>query len=209
MWYLCASVAPRSRHNAAMAKDARVDAYIANANDFAKPILKQIRSAVHKGHSAVSETIKWGVPAYVDERGIFCMPAAFKQHCAWVFWTGRKPASVDAKQFRKITSVEKLPPQRELLTIVKQAAASAAATKEKTATRAAKPLTVPTYFRTALRKNAKARAAFDAFPPSHKREYVDWIASAKTDETRRRRLATALEWMASGKSRNWKYERRG
>ena len=191
-----------------MAKDARVDAYIANANDFAKPILKQIRSAVHKGHSAVSETIKWGVPAYVDERGIFCMTPAFKQHCAWVFWTGRKPATVDAKQFRKITSVDDLPSPRELVGIVKQAATSAPTPKEKTTTRAAKPVTVPTYFRAALGTNAKARAAFDAFPPSHKREYVDWIASAKTDETRRRRITTALEWIAAGKSRNWKYERR-
>ena len=192
-----------------MPQDPRVDAYIAKATDFAKPVLKQIRAAVHKGHPAVSETIKWGVPAYVDERGIFCMTAAFKQHCAWVFWTGRKPTSIDAKQFRKITSVEDLPAQRELLAIVKQAATSAPTSKEKTGKRASKPVAVPPYFKGALRKNAKAHAAFDAFAPSHKREYVDWIDSAKTDETRQRRLATAVEWIASGKSRNWKYERRG
>ena len=167
-----------------MPKDPRVDAYIAKANDFAKPILRQIRAAVHKGHPAIGETIKWGVPAYVDERGIFCMTAAFKQHCAWVFWTGRKPTSVDAKQFRKITSVEDLPAQRELLAIVKQAATSAPTSKERTSKRASKPVAVPTYFKAALRKNAKAHAAFDAFAPSHKREYVDWLASAKTDETR-------------------------
>jgi uncharacterized protein YdeI (YjbR/CyaY-like superfamily) len=189
-------------------RDPRVDAYIAESNDFAKPILKQIRSAVHKGHPAVAETIKWGVPAYVDERGIFCMTAAFKQHCAWVFWTGRKPAAVDAKQFRKITSVGQLPPQREMVAIVKQAATSASTSRDKTTKGPTKPVTVPTYFRTALRTNARARAAFDAFPPSHKREYVDWIASAKTDDTRQRRIATALQWIASGKSRNWKYERR-
>jgi uncharacterized protein YdeI (YjbR/CyaY-like superfamily) len=192
-----------------MPKDPRVDAYIAKANDFAKPILKQIRTAVHKAHPAIGETIKWGVPAYVDERGIFCMTAAFKQHCAWVFWTGRKPTSVDAKQFRKITSVEDLPAQRELLAIVKQAATSAPTSKERTSKRASTPVAVPTYFKAALRKNAKAHAAFDAFAPSHKREYVDWLASAKTDETRQRRLATAVGWIASGKSRNWKYERRG
>src|SRR4030095_2787943 len=190
-----------------MPKDPRVDAYIAKANDFAKPILKQIRAAVHKGHPAVRETIKWGVPAYVDERGIFCMTAAFKQHCAWVFWTGRKPASVDAKQFRRITSVEDLPSPREFVAIVKEAATSAPTKKEKTTKRAAKAVTVPAYFSAALRKNAKARAAFDAFPPSHQRETIDWIDSAKTDETRQRRITTALQWIASGKSRNWKYER--
>src|SRR5262245_57831053 len=112
-----------------MPKDPRVDAYIAKANDFAKPILKQIRAAVHKGHPAVSETIKWGVPAYVDERGIFSMTAAFKQHCAWVFWAGRKPASVDSKPFRKIRSIVGLPSQRELVAIVKQAATSVPASK--------------------------------------------------------------------------------
>jgi len=188
-----------------MGKDPRVDAYIANANDFAKPILKQIRAAVHKGHPAASETIKWGVPAYVDERGILCMTAAFKQHCAWVFWTGRKPARVDAKRFRRITSVDDLPSPRELAAIVKEAAASTP--KKKTQKRAARSVTVPAYFRAALSRNAKARAAFDAFGPSHKREYVDWIDSAKTEQTRHRRVATALEWIGQGKSRNWKYER--
>jgi uncharacterized protein YdeI (YjbR/CyaY-like superfamily) len=187
-------------------KDARVDAYIANANEFAKPILKQIRAAVHKGHPAVSETIKWGVPAYVDERGIFCMTAAFKHHCAWVFWAGRKPVRADANRFRKITSVEDLPSPRDLIAIVRTAAASATTSKKKAEKRAARPIAVPAYFRAALSKNIKARTAFDGFPPSHKREYVEWIASAKTDETRHRRLATALEWIASGKSRNWKYE---
>jgi uncharacterized protein YdeI (YjbR/CyaY-like superfamily) len=190
-----------------MPKDPRVDAYIANANDFAKPILKQIRTAVHKGHPGVSETIKWGVPAYVDGRGILCMTAAFKQHCGWVFWTGRKPVSIDANQFRKITSIKDLPSQRDMVAIVKQAATRAETPKKKTVNRGTRPVTVPAYFTAALRKNAKARAAFDAFAPSHKREYVDWIDSAKTDETRQRRIATALEWIASGKSRNWKYER--
>jgi uncharacterized protein YdeI (YjbR/CyaY-like superfamily) len=192
-----------------MLKDPRVDAYIAKANDFARPILKRIRAAVHKGHPAISETIKWGVPAYVDERGIFCMTAAFKQHCAWVFWTGRKPANVDASRFRKITSVEELPSPRDLIAIVRTAAASTKTPRQKTVKRAARPVAVPAYFRAALSKNAKARTAFDGFPPSHKREYVEWMESAKTDETRQRRLATALQWIASGKSRNWKYERRG
>jgi uncharacterized protein YdeI (YjbR/CyaY-like superfamily) len=192
-----------------MPKDPRVDAYIAKANDFAKPILKQIRAALHKGHPAVSETIKWGVPAYVDERGILCMTAAFKQHCAWVFWTGRKPATVEATQLRRITSVKDLPSPRELVAVVKGAATRPAPSKEKTVKRAAAPVKLPAYFLAALRRNPKAREAFDAFPPSHRREYIDWIDSAKTDDTRQRRLTTALAWIASGKSRNWKYERRG
>jgi uncharacterized protein YdeI (YjbR/CyaY-like superfamily) len=50
-------------------------------------------------------------------------------------------------------------------------------------------------------------AAFDAFPPGKRRDYLEWIADAKTDPTRDRRVRTAVEWMAQGKSRNWKYER--
>ena len=191
-----------------MPKDPRVDAYIAKSAEFAKPILTRIRAAVHKGHPHATETIKWSVPAYVDERGILCMTAAFKQHCAWVFWTGRKPASVDAKSLRRITSVKELPAQRALVALVKEAATRPRRTGQKPAPkRAARPVRVPAYFAAALRKNSKARAAFDAFPPSHRREYVEWIDSAKTDETRQRRLATAIEWISTGKSRNWKYDR--
>ena len=59
----------------------------------------------------------------------------------------------------------------------------------------------------ALRRNAKARATFQGFSPSHKREYVEWIVEAKREETRKRRLTTALEWMAEGKTQSWRYER--
>lgn len=191
-----------------MPTDPRVDAYIAKAADFAKPILKNIRAAVHKAVPRITETIKWGVPAYVDDRGILCMTAAFKRHCGWVFWTGRKPASSDPRALRRMTTVDELPGSRELVALVKEAAASKTASAKKTASRrpAARPVQVPAYFMSALKKNKPALAAFMAFPPSHKREYVEWIDSAKTDATRQRRLATALEWMASGKSRNWKYQ---
>ena len=190
-----------------MPKDPRVDAYIAKSNAFAKPILKQIRAAVHKGHPAVTETIKWGVPAYVDDRGILCMTAAFKQHCGWVFWTGRKPSSVDAKAFRRITSASQLPSQREMVAAVKETATSdKPAAKKGAGKKSARPVRVPVYFTAELKRSPKALKAFMAFPPSHKREYVEWVDSAKTDETRQRRMATAIEWIASGKSRNWKYQ---
>lgn len=189
-------------------KDPRVDAYIRKANEFARPILTKIRSAVHQGHRGVTETIKWGVPAYVDDRGILCMTAAFKQHCAWVFWTGRKPSSVDAKALRRITSVKDLPAQAAMVSAVKEAAARDTRAARKTSARKpARPVKVPADFTAELRKNSKARAAFAAFPPSHKREYVDWVHSAKTAETRQRRLATAIAWISAGKSRNWKYAR--
>ena len=191
-----------------MPKDPRVDAYIARSADFAKPILKNIRAAVHKAWPRITETIKWGVPAYVDDRGILCMTAAFKRHCGWVFWTGRKPASVDAKALRRITAVDELPGPRELVALVKEAATRPSVVKKAAPTRApARPVKVPAYFMAALKKDKNAFQAFRAFPPSHKREYVEWVDSAKTDETRERRIATAIGWIAAGKSRNWKYQR--
>src|SRR5258705_11063971 len=98
-----------------MPKDPRVDAYIAKSADFAKPILTRIRAAVHKGDPAVSETIKWGVPAYVDDRGILCMTPAFKQH--WPGCSGRdgSPPPSDARALRRITSASQLPSRREIV----------------------------------------------------------------------------------------------
>ncbi|MGC1295590.1 MAG: YdeI/OmpD-associated family protein, partial [Alloacidobacterium sp.] len=64
----------------------------------------------------------------------------------------------------------------------------------------------PAEFATALKKDKKAAAIFAAFSPSCKREYVDWIAEAKRTETRHKRIATAIEWIAEGKQRNWKYQ---
>ena len=50
----------------------------------------------------------------------------------------------------------------------------------------------------ALGGNRAARAAFDAFSPSHRREYVEWINGAKTEPTRRRRIDAAIEKLAAG-----------
>src|SRR5262245_50161832 len=138
-----------------MPKDPRVEAYIAKSPDFAKPILKNIRAAVHKGAPGITETIKWGVPAYVDDGGILCMTAAFKRHCAWVFWTGRKPASLDVKALRRLTAAGELPGSRQLVAAVKEAAAPRAAGAKKAAKKrpAARPVKVPAYFMSALRKN--------------------------------------------------------
>jgi uncharacterized protein YdeI (YjbR/CyaY-like superfamily) len=71
-----------------------------------------------------------------------------------------------------------------------------------------KELTVPDYFTKALAKNKKAKQVFENFAYSHKKEYLAWITEAKTEETRNKRMETALEWMAEGKSRLWKYEKK-
>ena len=113
-------------------------------------------------------------------------------------------------QLGRVHSVDELPAEKAIAALVRRAAKlNDEGVKIKRGPKAPKgPVTVPAYFAAALKKNKKAKAAFDAFSPSHRREYVEWVADAKQEATRQRRLATALEWIAEGKGRNWKYERR-
>ena len=197
-------------------RDPRVDAYIAKAPDFARPILTRIRKVVNSASPEIEETIKWGAPAFM-QNGILCIMASFKEHCALNFWRGSlivtrdgKRADDSAGQFGKIARVSDLPPDKVLADYVKKAiklnASGAKAAKPKP--KAKQPPKTPSVLLEALKRNERARATFDAFSPSHKREYVEWITDAKTDDTRQRRLDTAIEWMSEGKSRMWKYQKR-
>ena len=198
-------------------RDKRVDAYIAKSAEFAKPILTELREIVHEGCPDVEETMKWSMPFFLY-KGMLCHFASFKQHCAFGFWKGKNVVGEDASDeamghFGRITSVKDLPSRKTMIGFVKKAAAQAdEREKAPPAPKAkAKPvkreLVIPDYFAKAVAKNKKALATFDGFPYSHKKEYVEWVTEAKTDETRDRRLATTVEWLAEGKSRNWKYEK--
>ncbi len=199
-------------------KDARkeVDAYIAKSAEFARPIRKKIRAAFLKADPAIREEIKWGCPHFV-RKGILGGMTAFKQHATFGFWKGgrmKDPQGI----FRgvgktgmcavKLAEVSQLPSDSVLAAYVSEAVTlddspESAVLKPK---RATKPLKVPPIFMAALRRNKTTLASFEAFPPSHKREYVEWVVEAKQAETRARRLATAVDWIAKGKHRNWKYE---
>jgi uncharacterized protein YdeI (YjbR/CyaY-like superfamily) len=191
-------------------RDPRVDEFIAAAQPFARPILKQIRKAVHAGCPDVEEDIKWRQAAFMY-KGILCGMAAFKAHVTFGFWNqavGATPKVKEAAgQFGRITSVDDLPSEAKMIAMVKEAVkmhdAGVKPARMKTAPKG--PIDVPDYFEAALKKNRKAKAVFDAFPPSHRREYVEWITDAKQEATRDRRIATAIEWIAQGKQRNWKY----
>ena len=54
-------------------------------------------------------------------------------------------------------------------------------------------------------RNKKAQAHFKAFPAGQQRDYIVWVTEAKQDATRAKRIKTAVEWIAEGKIRNWKY----
>jgi uncharacterized protein YdeI (YjbR/CyaY-like superfamily) len=194
--------------------DSRIDAYIAKSADFAKPILAYLRQLVHEACPDVEETIKWGIPHF-DYHGILCGMAAFKEHCAFNLWKGSLVVGDAPREamghFGRITKVSDLPPRKVMVSYIKQAAKlNEAGVKSPTRSKPKrKPeLEIPIELEQALRKNKKAAAVFSSFSPSHKREYAEWISEAKRDETRQRRVSTALEWIAEGKRRNWQYEKR-
>src|SRR5215208_292049 len=197
-------------------KDPRVDAYIAKSAQFARPVLTHLRDVVHSACPQVEETLKWGAPHFMYE-GMLCSMASFKAHCAFGFWKGSLIVDGNGKnveaagQFGRITAVADLPPKKVLAGYVKRAMElneQGVRPPARSKPKAAKPeLDVPEYLASALMKNQKARATFDAFPPSHRREYVEWLTEAKGEDTRRRRLETAVGWLAEGKSRNWKYQK--
>jgi uncharacterized protein YdeI (YjbR/CyaY-like superfamily) len=197
--------------------DPRVDAYIARSAPFAKPILTHFRRVVHAGCPQVEETLKWSSPHFMY-KGMLCGMAAFKKHCAFGFWKeallrGRvkgmaAPDEPGMGQFGCITAVSDLPAERTLLRLVKAAVElndrgirSPARSKPK----GDRKLDVPVDLTITLRKNRKALRTFEAFSYTNRKDYVEWIAEAKRAETRRRRLKTAVAWMAEGKARNWKY----
>jgi len=195
-------------------KDPRIDAYIAKSADFAKPILRHIRELIHKGCPEVEETTKWSFPNFMH-KGILCGMAAFKEHCSLGFWKGElifgKAPGNDGEgmgQFGKLKTLSDLPADRVLLGYIKEAARL----NEEGIKRPAKPrpkvrkeLVVPDFLAAALKKNNRALATFEGFSYSHKKEYLEWITEAKGEDTRQRRLSTAIEWMTQGKPRNWKY----
>lgn len=193
--------------------DKRIDAYIEKSRDFARPILKHLRKLVHKACPDVEETIKWGSPHF-DYKGSLAGMAAFKEHCAFGFWKhallqGTELQRTAMGSFGRITSLKDLPKDKEIIALIQQAMElnekGIKVPKKSAATKA--DVVVPKELTAALSKNKKAKAAFEKFSPSHRREYAEWIAEAKTDATRDKRIATALEWLSEGKPRNWKYER--
>jgi len=201
----------------------RVDAYINQAKPFAQPVLEHLRELVHKGCPGVEETIKWSRPFFEYKGAILGNMSAFKEHCSFGFW-GEEIGAVlrEAKALRpdamgslgRISSLDDLPPDKHILGWIRQAAGfvdsgnytSPIAARNKVVKAPKAVPEAPNQFATALKKDKKAAAVFAAFSPSCKREYLEWIAEAKRPETRDKRIATAIEWIAEGKQRNWKYQ---
>lgn len=197
--------------------DPRVDAYIAKSADFAQPILNHIRDLVHKACPQAEETLKWSMPAFMCNGQILCGMAGFKEHCTFGFWAkamanvlaedGRKAKNA-MEAFGRLYSVKDLPSDAAMLRYLKRAAKlneSGESLRPRGKVKPKPELPIPEALVSALKRNKKAQATFENFSPSCRREYIDWIIDAKRDETRDKRITTAVGWIAAGKQRNWKY----
>ena len=189
--------------------DPRIDAYIAKAPAFAQPILTHLRDAIHRACPGVQEDIKWSRPAFVNEGRILAVISAFKAHAALSLWKMGEPTGKEEEgmgQFGRLTSLGDLPADAELIRLIR----SVADARETVAPKPKKPpkpeLPVPEELTAAFAANPQAKAVWDGFAPSHRREYSEWIGEAKRPETRAARVAQSVEWIAEGKQRNWKYQ---
>ena len=196
-----------------MKHDPRIDAYIERQAEFAKPILRHLREVVHAACPEAEETLKWSMPTFMYRKEMLAGMAAFKQHATFGFWRGSLVVGKSDEQmsgmgqFGRLTSIDDLPPRKELEALVKKAMRlTDEGVKPPRDKHKKEPFTVPQDLRAAIDANPAAAATFDAFPPSAQREYVDWVSEAKRDETRTKRLNQTVEWLAEGKRRHWKYE---
>lgn len=201
-------------------RDERIDNYIANSADFAQPILTHLRELIHDTCPDVEEAWKWSFPNFVYKGAVMCSMAAFKQHCTFGFWKAaimQDPDNIltiterDAMgHFGKIENLKDLPKDTVLKKYIKQAMklnedGIKLPPKPKATDKEKKELVVPAYLARELKKNKIAEKVFNEFSYSHRKEYIQWMEEAKTDATRDKRLAQAIEWIAEGKNRNWKY----
>jgi len=197
-----------------------IDEYLAKeASEFARPILNHLRKLIHRACPDVEETLKWGFPHFLY-KGMLCSMASFKQHCAFGFW--KTALMKDAKELMgkneyamghlgKIMSLGDLPPDKKIIAWIKEAVKlndDEIKLPERKKNTARKEIEIPEALQKALNKNKTAATTFNGFSPSHKHEYLEWIAEAKTEATRDKRIATTIEWLTEGKLRHWKYAKK-
>jgi uncharacterized protein YdeI (YjbR/CyaY-like superfamily) len=195
-----------------------VDAYIAKSAPFAQPILQHLRALVHKACPDAAEKMKWSFPHFDYKGEMMCSMAAFKQHAVFGFWKAALMADpvllqtaqseVAMGHLGRITCLKDLPPDKKITGWIKEAMllndqGIKLPAKPK---KAAAPIKIPANFLKALACNKTAKLVFEKFTNAQKKEYVQWITDAKTEATAQKRMAQALEWIALGKTRNWKYQ---
>ena len=201
----------------ANAKNPKVDAYIAKSAPFAQPILNAIRERVLASGVELEETLKWNSPSWTHGGKLLCGMGAFKAHCVFGFWhkdmqvelakLGKSKVGVGGIHRERLVDLSEVPSAAAMKKLMKKVAELALSDKPAMKRSARKPeAQLPADLERALALNKTAAAQFKAFTPGKRREYIHWIIEAKREATRLARLEQAIEWIAAGKSRHWKYE---
>lgn len=197
----------------------QVDEYIDKSPDFAQPILTYLRETVHEVCPEAEEAIKWKFPAFMYKGKILCSVTSFKQYCSLGFWLHGEMKTLkelettaeESSMFSlgKLTKMEDLPSKVQLKKTIKEAMelTDMGVTMKKAAPSKVET-EVPDDFQAALNKNKEASAVFEKGSPSFRKEYINWITEAKTEATRNKRMEQSLEWLAEGKARHWKYQKK-
>ena len=193
--------------------DTRVDDYIARQADFAQPILTHVRALVHSVCPDTAEVIKWGMPFFTYRGKNLCQMAAFKAHMSFGLWHGSdllgpKEAGSGMGQFGRIMALGDLPDDAALKELIGKAMALIDAGQTPARMKRKVPrthLSVGPEFLAAIKASPAATKVWAGFSPGKIRDYVEWIGEAKRAETRDKRIAEAVGWIAEGKDRNWKY----
>lgn len=197
----------------------KVDEYIEKSPDFAKPILNYLREIIHEACPDAEEAIKWKFPTFMYKGKIVCSITAFKQYCSLGFWLHQEMKTLQEIETNtekssmfslgKITRLEDLPSQPQLKRAIKEAMElTDMGVTMKKAPPSRIEMEIPDYFQSALDAQPKAKEFFEKASPSFRKEYIAWLTEAKTEATRNKRLEQSLEWIAEGKGRNWKYQKK-
>jgi uncharacterized protein YdeI (YjbR/CyaY-like superfamily) len=198
-------------------QDQNVDAYAESMEDFAEPIFAHLRALIHATCPDVVEKMKWGIPHFDYAGEMLCIFAAHAKHCSFSFWKdslmgdSRLKANGDLPAIKRfmgrLTTLGDLPSDDELVSWIREAM-SLNERGVKLPARTSEPrgeVAIPEAFAERLAAHPPVKAVFDAKPPSFRKEYNIWIGEAKTDATRGKRIDEAMEWIAEGKGRFWKY----
>jgi len=192
-----------------MNQNPKIDEYISNSAEFAQPLLVKLRDLIHQANPDIEESIKWGMPCF-DYKGIVCHMAGFKNHCSFGFMKHKLIRGLEdngMNSFGKLKLLTDLPKDELIITYIKETVLlNEQGVKAPKVSKSKMELVVPNYIIELLRLHPKAEEVFNDFSYSHKKEYVEWIVSAKREATRENRMNQMLEWLSEGKHKNWKYE---
>lgn len=198
-----------------------VDALIEKAAPFAQTILRELRALVHQAAPDAVEEVKWSRPFFCVNGVLVCQMSAFTKYCGFGFWSPAMTKLLTADgvdgqgasgSFGQIRSMDDLPPRKKLLGYIRHAAdlarpgAAGSPVVSRPRTSAKAPIPMPPEFAALLARSKSATATFEAFPPSCKRECLEWITTAKRPETRERRMTEAVTRLAAGRRFNDEYQ---